>query len=417
MKRALPSILLCMLATAAACADSTEEPSSPVDADASVQTPPSDAGAPTEASADATPATDAEPGPPSTCNEDGWCRLALPDPQPFGLSNFRIIGLVMDGPGKVWAATNSFPLGDGYPTSHLLHYENGAWSTAYGIGPDQPGPFPYSLLAIAGNGAGSLMAVGKTSSYEIWPPQPIVLRLENGKVIEEHPEGLRAFVAVGFTSTTDAYALDDEGRLYATTIGSDGPLVWTEQATPHAPASGGWPPGPKTFFVSTDGKLILGGEDWAEWPPRKYIDRQLGDGSWMTSFLPDTYFDIQAGTSTSSDALWLVGPYFIGAKQLPSEVPDAEDPPEPVWSTMPNPYSSHTFRSIWARNENDIWAAGDVGRVFHFDGTTWSDAKLALNGAPMSVDPLNAVTGWPATGELWIGGESLALHYTPKGTP
>jgi len=318
----------------------------------------------------------------------------------------------------VWAATTSFPLADGDPTSHLLRYENGVWNAVYGIGPQQAGPFPYTLTAIAGNGAGSFMAVGKTSSWMVWPPAAIVLRVEDGKVIEEHPEGLRALVSVAFTSATDAWALDDEGRLYGTSIGGDGPLVWTEHASPHPPDPSTFQRGPATLFVSRTGQLMLGGQVDGRWtddgyvPPFAYVDRLLEDGTWSTSNAPEGLY-VTAGVAAGTSSVWLAGSFLLGATQLPDGGPDGGDA---VWTrTVENP--NYSFASLWARSESDVWAVGGVGRVFHYDGSAWSDAKLALRGAPMTVEWLSAVTGWPATGELWAGGESVVMHYTPKETP
>ncbi len=420
MKRALPLIVLCMFAAAAACADSNPEQPPVDDDDASVPAPGSDGGLSPEASADADAQVNHEAGPSPTCNEDGWCLVPLPDPQALGVQNFRVIGMAMEAPGKLLAATNSFPLSDGLTTSHLLRYENGTWTSVYGLGPTQPGPFDYTLRAFASNGAGSFMAVGESSSFDVWPKPSIVLRVEGGKVIEEHPAGIAALVAVTFTNANDAYALDQDGRVYKTTIGGAGALVWTEQEVPHPVGEFGFPRGPKGLFASTDGALILTGEDNStfEFPPPKYLDRQTPDGSWVTTFLPDPYFDVMAGVSVAPDALWVAGPYFIGGTALPTEAPDGGEPgSEPVWSSIPSPYPQFIMRSLWARNANDIWAAGYVGRVFHFDGTTWSDAKPALRGMPMTIEWLSAITGWPATGEVWVGGESVLMHYTPKGTP
>ncbi len=430
MKRAIFVIPLCMLAAAAACADSSDEPRPRDDRDASAQVPESDGGLSPEANTDAT-APSQEAGPRPACNEEGWCLVSLPDPQALGVKNFRVIGLAMDAPGKLWAATNSFPLGEGLDTSHLLRYENGTWTAAYGIGPQQPGPFEYTLRALAGNGAGSFMAVGESSSWQVWPKPAIVLRVEGGKIIEEHPEGLSGLAAVAFTNETDAYALDNDGRVYRTTIGGAGPLVWTEMEVPHPAGQGGLPRGPKALFASTDGKLILSGEDNSkfEWPPPKYLDRQTDDGRWVTTLLPDSYFDVTAGVSVAPDALWVAGAYFMGATELPMHAPDAGAPDagepdagepdagQPAWSTVPSPYPELIMRSLWARSPSDVWAAGFIGRIFHFDGTTWSDAKPALFGMPMTIEWLSAITGWPATGEVWVGGESVVMHYTPKGTP
>jgi len=413
MKRALPIIVLSVVAAAAACADTNDEPPTPtVDPDASVQAPASDAGVTPEASAEAGADTGAEAAAPPTCNDDGWCLVALPNPRSIGVKNFRPIGLAMDGPGSVWAASYSFPVADGDTTSHILHYENGTWNVVYGIGPNQPGPLPYTLVALASNDAGALLAVGMASSYNVYPRPAAVVRVENGKAIEEHPDGIQELVSVGFTSATDAWALDNEGRLYKTTIGGDGPLVWAEQESPHQPPPSGFPRGASLMFVSTDKKLVLFGEDSSVWPSRLYVDRQMDDRSWVTTFLPDGFFSITTGVSSAPDALWLAGTSFLGATGLPS----APDAGEPVWTSTPAQFD-WVPRALWARSENDVWSVGDVGRVFHFDGTAWKDAALALGSVPMTVEYLNSITGWPATGEMWVGGESVVMHYTPKGTP
>ncbi|MBN9160777.1 MAG: hypothetical protein J0I07_07435, partial [Myxococcales bacterium] len=103
MKRALPISVLCMIAAAAACADSNDDPRPPIDDTDGSVTPPSEGGLGPETSVEAGTDTGTEAGVRSRCNEEGWCLVPLPDPQALGVKNFRVVGLAMDAPGKVWA--------------------------------------------------------------------------------------------------------------------------------------------------------------------------------------------------------------------------------------------------------------------------------------------------------------------------
>jgi len=409
MKRAL-ALLVGVLTgggAIAACADSNESFSPAPDEDASTAIPPAEAGPADDAGSDVADArTEGGPGL-AACTEDGWCKVALPSARSIGLEKFWIVALTMDGAGGVIAATNSFGF-SGDSTSHLLRYDGNVWTTLYGIGPQQAGPFPWQLKALADNGAGTILAVGK---YAGWDRRgAIVLRLENGVVTPEYPTLSEGLASVAFTSTEDAWALDEEGNVYRATLGS-GPLDWTlVEDVPHRPNPSTFARGPRAMFVSPDGKLMLAGADESSWPARTYVDREGADGGW-TSSVSDLPVDVQpsgvqAGVAATNDVVWLAA---YGSLLRVSETASGVE-----WT--------ETFRAaryqdaLWARGANEAYAVGPVGRIYRYDGTKWTDLSLALNGAPLTTNSLSAITGSPA-GELWLGGDDVALHYTPKANP
>ena len=60
---------------------------------------------------------------------------------------------------------------------------------------------------------------------------------------------------------------------------------------------------------------------------------------------------------------------------------------------------------------NDVWGAGEYGRVSHWDGSGWSPVAITVTKFPVT-DPFYAV--WShGPSELWIGGKGNALRFDP----
>lgn len=78
--------------------------------------------------------------------------------------------------------------------------------------------------------------------------------------------------------------------------------------------------------------------------------------------------------------------------------------------------SGFTLRSIWGRDNNDIFAVGEQGKVYHFNGKVWSTSgTIPPDPALPDVNllhetPLNAVAGNSA-GDVWlVGSNGLVLR-------
>jgi hypothetical protein len=52
--------------------------------------------------------------------------------------------------------------------------------------------------------------------------------------------------------------------------------------------------------------------------------------------------------------------------------------------------------------------AGDYGRLGHWNGSAWTQAKTTISKYP-EIAPLYAVWG-RAGGELWVVGDGIAMH-------
>lgn len=408
---------------AAACADSDEEPSLTPDVDASVL-PPVDAALDAPADVDAGP--DADATPPATCSADKFCIVTMPDVRAWGLQNYRFTGIAMDPASGAWATTSSYVLGDGSTTSHLFHYEGNAWVPKFGVSPTQSTPFPYELKAIASNGSGTLLAVGGGSP---WGPNPgpTLLRIVNGVHTLEFPvlSVPRALVAVTFTDATTAWSLDDQGRLYRAKVDQPGPLAWVQQAAPHFPSSENFDTGPKTLFRGANGVFLagsVGGSFTPEGfiPGFSYVDKReaLADGgaSWSTSRITQEHFSMQAGVELGPFEIWLLaGNSVYRSHALDGGAPDAGDGGAEGGAVSPIDFSDpprdlpFAHNALWARSATDLWVVGPVGRIYHWDGTTFSDAKPVLNGTPLTTRYLSAIAGLP-NGEMWIGGDDIVIH-------
>jgi hypothetical protein len=115
--------------------------------------------------------------------------------------------------------------------------------------------------------------------------------------------------------------------------------------------------------------------------------------------------EIAAGIATSvEDAWWAADRVLARTKAGPDAGED--DVVIDGWRRALRP--PVLLRSFWAKAEDDIWAVGDLGRVYHFDGTNWTDARLVFNGAPLMAN-LTAISG-TSTGELLIVGDGVALR-------
>jgi hypothetical protein len=80
-----------------------------------------------------------------------------------------------------------------------------------------------------------------------------------------------------------------------------------------------------------------------------------------------------------------------------------------TWSI--SPANVGPLDSVWGSSRTDVWAVGDLGAVFHYDGTLWLPADAGTSAA------LNGVWGSGA-GDVWAVGEQdaggLVLHWDGK---
>jgi hypothetical protein len=81
-----------------------------------------------------------------------------------------------------------------------------------------------------------------------------------------------------------------------------------------------------------------------------------------------------------------------------------------TWAQDERP-TAPVINSIFGTAANDIWAAGEYGRLIHWNGAKWSTTAISLTGYPVK-DPFFSV--WAAgPNDVWVGGKGTALRFDP----
>ena len=389
MKRIFLLVPLPLLALFVACATSDDPGGAPPGEDGGARDasmpetePPTDA---SDAGADA----DAEA---LRCSGE-FCLLDLPNPGVYGFTKWVFAGVQVDPALGAWAIANGV-LGIDQTTGQMLHFEDDAWKAKHapvlGSGAEERS---LRLSSLATNGAGKLLAVGSA--------------LDDGSGVFVQGDG------TSFTSESSDVALEAvwfAGPDEAWGAGFGGTVA-------HFTPDGGWvsetiDEESRGDFVSVWGTgpddVYVGGSKEIEFVAYGYLGhRTIEDGaaSWTFSTFqelqPRPFGDhvIRAGIALAD------GPRFWAAPDVLARA--ATDGGEQVWEADPfkPPVGLNAF---WARAKDDIWAVGNIGRIYHFDGTTWKDVRLVFNGAPL-VANLTGIAGTSA-GELFIVGDGVALR-------
>ncbi len=358
-----------------------------------------DAAVPIEAAADARPdARDAMVGDaaPRECSAQGFCPTKLPADQ-----NLR--GVWGDGTGVVWAISE---------TGRILRWDGAAWSL-HATAPDEQ-----ALVAIWGSGPtdvwivgaqGLLHGTGATSATlaftpEAAPGDPAV------PLTAVWGTGPQDVWAAGGTRGKN-YPYPATGRLVHYT--SEG---W--QVDPEAPAdiaythvwgsatAGTWAQG--LAAASSSGRAAA-----------RVMRLAAGTTTWELQTLPPDPSitgtdgipgDIRAAGMGSPSSMWLIGRsaygplgYWHGAS--------VDGNRTFTWTFVSRVGWDLDLTSVWGTAPNDVWAAGDYGRLRHWDGTTWTQAALMVTSAPI-IRRFGGLWGASST-DFWIVGDDIAIRRTP----
>jgi hypothetical protein len=71
-------------------------------------------------------------------------------------------------------------------------------------------------------------------------------------------------------------------------------------------------------------------------------------------------------------------------------------------------FQSSALSTLWATGTDDVWLAGEKGRLRHWDGTSWRVASVALDAWPVQ-NAINAIWG-TGPNDIWAVGADIALH-------
>jgi hypothetical protein len=391
-QRSALSALAVAFAATAACADS-EDPNH--------EGPPQDGGPDTNEAADADAAPDAEAdadidASALRCSGD-FCLVDLPNPAVYGLDNWHFTGVHVDPQIGAWAIANGAGEGDEGSTAQVLHFDGTGWKVAFAatleVGLDARN---VQLTSLTGDNAGHLLAVGSV----IGETTGVVLQSDGTTFsVTSLDEELRAawYVAPG-----NAWIVGNGGRIFRSTddggwesehaaVGDFG-AVWGTASDLYV---GGTFLDEEVYdFFGYLGHRTTNGAS-VEWSFAKFGPLETNSIGWR---------EIYAGITIGPGASW-----FGAAPDVLART--ARDGGDEVWERdafkPPIP-----LMGFWARSPNEVWAVGDIGRVYHFDGTSWKDARLVFNGAPLTAT-LFKVSG-TSSGELFIVGDGVALRRAAK---
>lgn len=323
------------------------------------------------------------------CSGD-FCLVDVPNPGAYGFTKWGFRSVQVDPVIGVWAVASG-ELGIDQSTSQLLRFDGEGWKAVQapvlGAGADKRS---IRLTSLSADGAGKLLAVGSA----IDDGSGVIVR-GDGTTFTTEPFDV-ALEASWFASAGEAWAVGRGGAIYQWTPDSG----WVSESAETGDFVSVWGTGPDEVYV--------GGSKQGESVTYGYLGhRTVSDGSatWTFGIFPELqprpYGDhtIYAGVAVAGGARFWSAPDVLARATT--------DAGEPGWAADPfdPPVAMNAF---WVRAANDIWAVGNVGRVYHFDGTTWKDMRLVFNGAPL-VANLTGIAGTSA-GELFIVGDGVTLR-------
>ncbi len=369
-----------------ACASSDDDETARIDAGAEDSSLP-DTG-PSDDAGDASDDTSAA----LRCSGD-FCLVDLPNPGAYGFTKWQFRSIQVDPNIGTWAVANG-AVGIDEATAQLLRFdgESSSWKAMHapvlGAGADKRN---IRLGSLAANGGGKLLAVGST----IDDGTGVIVR-GDGTAFTTEPFDV-ALEAAWYASPDRAWVVGRGGAIYRSTPDGD----WISESTDTGELVAVWGTGPDDVYVSGEkledfgsygylGHRTVGDDAGASWTFGTFLDLQ-----------PRPFGDhvIYAGVAVAG------GPRFWAAPDVLARW--STEGGEPAW--VADSFDPRVaINAFWARAANDIWAVGNVGRVFHFDGTTWKDQLLVFNGAPL-VANLTGIAG-TSTGELFIVGDGVALR-------
>ncbi len=353
-----------------------------------------------EAAADARPdARDAMVGDaaPRECSAQGFCPTALPPDQ-------KLRGVWGDGTGVVWAVSEA---------GRILRWDGRVWSL-HATAPDEQ-----ALVAIWGSGPtdvwivgaqGLLHGTGATSASLAFAPEPLPGD-PAVPVTTVWGTGPRDVWVAGGTRRSN-YPYVATGRLLHLT--DEGWAV--EEAAPSdvaythiwgSPAVGTWAEG-------------LAAAESSGRSPARVLRRAAGATTWeLQAITPDPAAvplaegapgELSAAGVGSPSTMWLIGRTMRGSYGYWHGV-SADGGQTFAWTFIARPSWDLPITAVWGTAPNDVWAAGDYGRLRHWDGATWTQAALMVTSAPI----IRRFSGlWGASSaDFWIVGDDIAIRRTP----
>ena len=389
--------------------------------------PPEDAAAQGDADATSDASTDvAQPKP--TCTDEGWCHTDVPDGQ-------TLRDVWGDGAGTVWTVSEQGKIlrwdGKAWVESHdagvPLYAIWGSSPTDLWVGGGTRTQFSEVLPGVLLHGTGSspdtitwtavitpmtIRSIWGTSASDVWAVASVTHRVNSADPsLVLHYAGPPADPDAGAVDGTDSgvpdagvaalatgWAVDPVSTVFPAHFekvwGTSNDDVWVAG---RVPPSFGTPAG-QVLHLGPDGD---GSVVWREeQPPTPGSARADMNG---ISFSRSLTFVVGFHGDTNS-------PYFHTGVS-------SDDGATFTWTqrtAAETGFANNALSTVWGTGPNDIWIAGQRGRLRHWDGSQWRVAAVSLEDVMPVQNAVHAMWG-SGPDDIWVVGADIALHKVKPG--
>ncbi|OJY20564.1 MAG: hypothetical protein BGO98_04545 [Myxococcales bacterium 68-20] len=365
-----------------------------------------------DAGSDAAPDADADQATP-TCSTEGWCHTTVPDAQ-------TLRDVWGDGAGTVWTVSEQ---------GNILRWDGTAWVQSHAAG--------VPLYAIWGSSPTDLWAGGgtRTTGTQVLPGVLLHGTGSSPATIEwsvvTAPVTIRS---IWGTSATDVWAVASVTHRVnrvdrSVVLHYGGPPEAGDPDGSDAGAATGWEIDPvstdfpahfeKVWGTSADDVWIAG-----RVPPPSgsnatgQVLHRVADGDGALAWRkeqPQTVVTARAdlnGISFTKSAAAVVG--FHGDSSSPYLHTGVSDDNGATFTwtlrtAAETGFANNALSAVWGTGPNDIWVAGQRGRLRQWDGIRWRVAAVALDDVMPVQNAVHAMWGTGAN-DIWAVGADIALH-------
>ncbi len=350
-----------------------------------------DAGSSDDASAD----SDAAVAGPS-CTHEGWCHTVVPGGQ-------TLKSVWGDGHGVVWAVSEE---------GNVLRWDGAAWVQSHAAG--------VPLHAIWGSGPTDLWAGGGVTSKNNVAMPGVLLHgtgSSPSSISWTHVSAPVTIRSIWGTSANDVYAAASvTNRVDATDPSFV--LHYSESEWTIDSVSTAFPAHfERVWGTSRDDIWVAGRVPVSPYFVNGQVLHRRPDGAggftWtkeLSSMTGSTTVDV-FGFSASSNATFLIGftsdyngPYYHTGT---SNDEGASFTWTPYRGALTG-FTQNALSTLWATGPDDVWLAGQQGRLRHWNGTEWHVAAVALDKWPVQ-NAVHAIWG-SGSNDIWVVGADIALH-------
>jgi hypothetical protein len=386
---AAPFVIVAM-----ACSDENAADAVPEDPDASPLAPPDsgtgenaeDSGLDVEVSADVDAGDAGDSSPPRTCTDEGWCHTQVPDAQ-------TLRDVWGDGNGVVWTVSTA---------GNVLYWDGVAWAQSYAAGTPLYAVWGSSPTDLWAGGDGGLFhGTGASPATMAWTPVSVGAPIRS--IWGTSATDIWATGYTGSTSSFTGYVLHYSGSVVAEDAGTG----WAVD-----PVAKAFPTRFTKVWGTTDGEVWLGGQIGTTNEARVLRGRPDGAGGYVWTGAPQTPTGrlFNGAGFISPTEIFLLGldpsttlpGYYKGLR--------TDGGSDFTWTRYDGFKSGNAaLNAVWGTGHDDVWVAGALGRLRHWDGNDWHVASTALDDVMPVVSTFYAIWG-SGKDDVWIVGDGIALR-------